>query len=112
MIRKAGIISTDFESVEKTQTSCQKEERFTVQNKVTDASPIRERTRKTKLFIRHKPLYANKNGPLCKTRTREGAIETALRFVEKRKNLRSRPGHQFLTRIIDPLMELFASCSV
>jgi hypothetical protein len=70
MNRKAGIMSTDFEPAEKTQTSCQKEERFTMQNKMTDASPIREQTRKTKLSIRHKPLYANKKGPQCKTRKR------------------------------------------
>ena len=49
MNRKTGIKPTVFKSEEKTQISCQTEERFTVQNKMTDASPIRERTRKTKL---------------------------------------------------------------
>ena len=55
MNRKVGIISTDFESEEETQTLCQKEEQFTVQNKVTDASPIREQTRKTKLSFDTNP---------------------------------------------------------
>ena len=49
MNRKTGIKPTVFKSEEKTQTSCQTEERFTVQNKMTDACPIREQTRKTKL---------------------------------------------------------------
>jgi len=39
MIRKAGIMPTVFELAKNPQTSCQKEERFTVQNKLTDGSP-------------------------------------------------------------------------
>jgi hypothetical protein len=50
MNRKVGIISTNFETVEKTQTSCQKEERFTVQNKLTDASPYQGTYPKSKAF--------------------------------------------------------------
>jgi len=46
MNRKTGIIPTVFKSEEETQTLCQKEERFTVQNKLTDASPIREQPQK------------------------------------------------------------------
>jgi len=89
---KSGIMPTVFKSEEKSQTYCQKEERFTVQNKMTDASPIREQPRKARLIIRHKLLYPITNGPLCKTRNREEAIETALIFCEKRKNPRNRPG--------------------
>ena len=59
-----------------------------VQNRNIEMEPQAQ----SKTFIRHKPLYAKKNGPLCKTRKREGAIETALRFCEKRQNLRNRPG--------------------
>ncbi len=92
MNRKAGIMSTVFMPKEESQTLYQKKERFTVQNKMTDARPIREQTRKARLIIRHKPLYPITNGPLCKTRKREGAIETDLRFCEKRKSLRNRPG--------------------
>jgi hypothetical protein len=44
MIPKAGIMPSVFELTENSQTSCQKEERFTVQNKLTDASPIREQS--------------------------------------------------------------------
>jgi hypothetical protein len=90
MIPKAGIMPSVFELTENSQTSCQKEERFTVQNKLTDASPIRERTGKTRLSIRHKRLYAMKNGPLCKTRKRAVAIEMDLRFVGQRKTLTNR----------------------
>jgi len=50
MNRKTGIMSTDFESVEKSQTYCQKEERFTVQNKLTDASPYQGTNPKSKAF--------------------------------------------------------------
>jgi hypothetical protein len=49
--RKVGIMSTNFESVEKTQTSFQKEERFTVQNKLTDASPYQGTNPKSKAFL-------------------------------------------------------------
>ena len=83
MNRKTGIMPTVFESKEKSQTTCQTEERFTVQNKLTDASPFREQIRKAKLFIRHKSLYTMKKDLLCKTRKRAGAIEPALKFVEK-----------------------------
>ena len=55
MNRKTGIMPTDFECEEKTQTLCQKEEQFTVQNKMTDASPIREQTRKAKLLFDTNP---------------------------------------------------------
>ena len=57
-----------------------------VQNKIIE----KERHPKNKTFIRHKPLYAMKNGPLRKTRKREGAIEPALRFCEQRKHLVNR----------------------
>ena len=83
MNRKTGIMPTVFESSEKSQTTCQTEERFTVQNKLSDASPFREQIRKAKLFIRHKSLYTMKKDLLCKTRKRAGAIEPALKFVEK-----------------------------
>ena len=46
MNRKTGIMPTVFESTEKSQTTCQTEEQFTVQNKMTDASPIREQPQK------------------------------------------------------------------
>jgi len=46
MNRKSGIMPPFFKSEEKSQTYCQKEERFTVQNKMTDASPIREQPEK------------------------------------------------------------------
>jgi len=46
MNRRVGIITTVLESEEETQPLCQKEERFTVQNKLTDASPIREQPEK------------------------------------------------------------------
>ena len=88
---KSGIMPTVFKSEEKSQTYCQKEERFTVQNKMTDASPIREQPRKARLIIRHKLLHPIMNGPLCKTRKRQGAIETALIFCEQRKTLMNRP---------------------
>ena len=55
MNSKTGIMSTVCKSEEKTQTSCQTEERFTVQNKMTDARPIRERTRKAKLSFDTNP---------------------------------------------------------
>jgi hypothetical protein len=71
MIPKAGIMPSVFELTEKSQPYCQKEERFTVQNKLTDASPIREQPRKARLPIRHKRLYAMKNGQLYKTRTQQ-----------------------------------------
>jgi hypothetical protein len=90
MIRKAGIMPTVFELAKKSQTYCQKEERFTVQNKLTEGSPIREQPRKARLSIRHKRLYAMKNGQVCKTRKRAGAIETDLRFVGQRKTLMNR----------------------
>jgi hypothetical protein len=88
---KSGIMPTVFKSEEKSQTYSQKEERFTVQNKMTDASPIREQPRKARLIIRHKLLHPIMNGPLCKTRKRQGAIETALIFCEQRKTLMNRP---------------------
>jgi hypothetical protein len=59
-----------------------------VQNRIIEMEPQAQ----SKTFIRHKLLYAMKNGPLCKTRKREGVIETDLRFCEKRKTLRNRPG--------------------
>jgi hypothetical protein len=90
MIRKAGIMPTVFELAKKSQTYCQKEERFTVQNKLTEGSPIREQPRKARLSIRHKRLYTMKNGQVCKTRKRAGAIETDLRFVGQRKTLMNR----------------------
>jgi hypothetical protein len=46
---KSGIMPTVFKSEEKSQTYSQKEERFTVQNKMTDASPIREQPEKQDL---------------------------------------------------------------
>ena len=92
MNRKTGIMPTVFESTEKSQTTCQTEERFTVQNKLTDANPIREQPRKARLSIRHKSLYTIKKNPLCKTRKREGAIQTALKFCGQRKTLMNRPG--------------------
>jgi hypothetical protein len=55
MNRKSGIMPTFFKSEENTQTYSQKEERFTMQNKMTDASPIREQTRKTKLSFGTNP---------------------------------------------------------
>ena len=55
MNRKTGIMSTVIKSEEKTQISYQPEERFTVQNKMTDASPIREQTRKAKLSFDTNP---------------------------------------------------------
>jgi hypothetical protein len=85
MNRKTGVTPTVFESTEKSQTFCQKEERFTVQNKLTDASPIREQPRKARHSIRHKSLYNIKKNPLCKTRKQAGAIEPALRFGVQRK---------------------------
>ena len=39
MHRQRGVAFTVLRSVERTQTSCQQEERFTVQNKIADASP-------------------------------------------------------------------------
>ena len=90
MIRKAGIMPTVFELAKKSQTYCQKEERFTVQNKLTDGSPIREQPRKARLSIRHKLLCAMKNGQVCKTRKRAVAIEMDLRFVGQRKTLTNR----------------------
>ena len=92
MNRQRGIMSTVFKSEEKTQTLFHKEQRFTVQNNLTDASSDQRTNPKNKLSIRHKPLYTIKNGPQCKTRTREGAIEPALRSGEQRKNLMNRPG--------------------
>ena len=60
-----------FELTEKSQPFCQKEERFTVPNKLTDASLIREQPRKARHSIRHKLLNAIKNGQLCKTRKQQ-----------------------------------------
>ena len=57
-----------YMSSEKSQTSCQKEERFTVQNKMSDAGPSDEHTRRGRLLIQHKPLYAIKNGLQYKTK--------------------------------------------
>ena len=90
MNRKTGIMPTVFESTEKSQTTCQTEERFTVQNKMTAASPMREQPQKAILLIQHKSLYTMKKNLLCKTEKRPGAIQTALRFVEK-KTLMNRP---------------------
>jgi len=59
-----------------------------VQNRIIEM----ERQPQSKTFIRHKLLYTMKNGSLCKTRKREGAIEPALRFFGQRKTLRNRPG--------------------
>jgi hypothetical protein len=91
MNRKTGVMPTVFEPTEKSQTSCHKEERFTVQNRMTNASPIREQPQKTRLPIRHKSLYSIKKNPLCKTRKRAGAIEPALRFCGQRKIQMNRP---------------------
>jgi hypothetical protein len=65
---------TVFKSSEKTQTFCQKEERFTVQNKMSDAGPSDEHTRRGRLLIQHKPLYAIKNGLPCKTKKQMAKI--------------------------------------
>jgi hypothetical protein len=92
MNRKTGIMPTVFEPTEKTQTYCHKEERSMVQNKLTNASPIREQPRKVRHSIRHKSLYITKKNPLCKTRKRAGAIEPALKFCGQRKTLMNRPG--------------------
>jgi hypothetical protein len=91
MNRKTGIMPTVFEPTEKTQTYSHKEERSMVQNKLTNASPIREQPRKVRHSIRHKSLYTIKKNPLCKTRKQAGAIEPALRFVRQRKTLINRP---------------------
>jgi hypothetical protein len=50
MIRKAGIMPTVFELAKKSQTYCQKEERFTVQNKLTDGCSHERTTPKSKTF--------------------------------------------------------------
>ena len=55
MNRKSDIMPTVFKSEEKSQTYCQKEERFTVQNKMTDASPIREQPEKQDLSFDTNP---------------------------------------------------------
>ena len=92
MHRQRGTGPSVFKSVERTQTYCQKEERFTVQNKITDASPHhrtapnRKTIHSTQIPIRHKERSAVQN------KKSAGAIETASRFGEYRKNLMNQSG--------------------
>jgi len=50
MNRKRGIMSNVFKSKLKTQTFCQYEERFTMQNKMPDTSPYQRTVPKNKTF--------------------------------------------------------------
>ena len=92
MHRQRGTGPSVFKSVGRTQTYCQKEERFTVQNKITDASahhrtaPNRKTIHSTQILICHKERSAVQN------KKSAGAIETASRFGEYRKNLMNQPG--------------------
>ena len=127
MQRQRGTGPSVFKSVERTQTYCQKEERFTVQNKITDASPHRRTAPKnkaihsTQILICHEEQSAvqnkitdaspqQKTAPNRKTihstqilicheeqsavqnKKSAGAIETASRFGEYRKNLMNQSG--------------------
>jgi hypothetical protein len=84
MNRKSDIMPTVFKSEEKSQTYCQKEERFTVQNKMTDASPYKGTNPKSKAFYSTQILICQvERSAVQNKKTR--AIETALRFCEKTK---------------------------
>jgi hypothetical protein len=92
MHRQRGVAFTVFRSVERTQTSCQQEERFTVQNKIADASPHlrsapkNKSTHSTQIPICHEERSALQN------KKSAGAIEPALRFDGHRENLMNQSG--------------------
>ena len=85
MNRKTGIMPTVFKSEEETQPLCQKEERFTVQNKLTDGSPIWEQPRNARLSMRHKRLCAMKNGQVCKTRNQQERFKRPWNFMDNER---------------------------
>ena len=92
MHRQRGATPTVFKSVERTQTYCQKEERFTVQNKITDASPHQRIATKNKTLHSAQILMCHKERSALQNKISEAAIESALRFGGHRENLVDQSG--------------------
>ena len=92
MQRQRGTGPSVFKSVERTQTYCQKEERFTVQNKITDASPHRRTAPKNKAIHSTQILICHEERSAVQNKKSAGAIETASGFGEYRKNLMNQSG--------------------
>ena len=92
MHRQRGATPSVFKSVEITQTYCQKEERFTVQNKITDASPHLRSAPKNKTLHSAQILMCHKERCALQNKKSAAAIETALRFDGHRENLMNQSG--------------------
>ena len=92
MHRQTGIASTVFKSVEMTQTVCQQAERFAVQNKITDASPHLRTAPNRKTIDSAQILICHEERSALQNKKSAGAIETASRFGEYRKNLMNQSG--------------------
>jgi hypothetical protein len=74
MNRQACIMLRVYKSEEKSQTYCWKEERFTVQNKLTDASPIRDQPRKASPFNSTQvPIHQKEKAAVQNKKTGGGA---------------------------------------
>ena len=58
--RQRGIVTSFFKSIQITQTYCQKEERFTVQNKMIDASPHERTDTKNQIIYSSQILICHK----------------------------------------------------
>jgi hypothetical protein len=92
MHRQRGAAPTVFKPVETTQTYCQKEERFTVQNKITDASPHLRSATKNKTLYSAQILMCHKERSALQNKKSAAAIETELRFDGHRENLMNQSG--------------------
>ena len=92
MHRQRGATPSVFKSVEITQTYCQKEERFTVQNKINDASPHLRSAPKNKTLHSAQILMCHKERSALQNKKSAAAIESALRFGGHRENLVDQSG--------------------
>ena len=92
MHHQQGTAPSVFKSVGRTQTYCQKEERFTVQNKITDASPHRRTAPKNKTLHSAQILMCHKERSALQNKKSAAAIESALRFGGHRENLVDQSG--------------------
>ena len=92
MHRQRGATPSVFKSVEITQTFCQKEERFTVQNKINDASPHLRSATKNKTLHSAQILMCHEERSALQNKKSAAAIESALRFGGHRENLMNQSG--------------------
>ena len=92
MHRQRGIATSFFKSIQITQTYCQKEERFTVQNKMIGASPQERTDPKNQAIHSSQILICHKERSAVQNQKTVGAIETALRLGGQRESVMIQPG--------------------